>query len=262
MQRFGIFALALSVALVGRPSLANAGDGEDGAEELPGEGAATAAAPASADKNGGGSARAKGKGAIARKGKSRRGRRGRKARVKGHAVPESQLLAEPLPPPSGKIRLHSIATNEEVEVSIFNADGSYNNEAVAQVSHLLRCKRTDTEKPIEPRLMVILSRVYDHYGKRLDVVSGYRNQRRQTSFHFQGSASDIRIQGVPPKKLASFAQTLDAGGMGIGYYPRSKFVHLDVRPPPSYRWIDYARPTPNAPDKRPPRGFKRKKLQS
>ena len=52
-------------------------------------------------------------------------------------------------------------------------------------------------------------------------------------------------QGVPPKKMRSaFASTLDPGGMGIGIYPRSKFVHIDVRPPPSYRWIDNARPQP------------------
>ena len=50
--------------------------------------------------------------------------------------------------------------------------------------------------------------------------------------------------------------------MGIGLYPRAQFVHLDVRPLPSYRWIDNARPNPNSNDKRPPRGWKRKKLQS
>ena len=50
--------------------------------------------------------------------------------------------------------------------------------------------------------------------------------------------------------------------MGIGLYPRGQFVHIDVRPLPSYRWIDNARPNPNSPDKRPPRGWKRKKLQS
>ena len=50
--------------------------------------------------------------------------------------------------------------------------------------------------------------------------------------------------------------------MGIGLYPRSGFVHIDVRSPPSYRWIDYSPPNSNAAEKRPPRGWKRKKLES
>ena len=53
------------------------------------------------------------------------------------------------------------------------------------------------------------------------------------------------------------------GGMGVGIYPNSEFVHIDVRPPPSFRWVDYSRSNPDAAEKRPPRGFKkRKKLQS
>jgi uncharacterized protein YcbK (DUF882 family) len=181
----------------------------------------------------------------------------------GWAVPESKLRAEPLPRPSGNLALHVLATHEQVKLNIYNEDGSYDVDAIKQVSHLLRCKRTDTEKDIEPRLMTILSHVYDHYGKPIEIVSGFRNQQRTTSFHYRGSASDIRIPGVEPKKLRNFVDSLDAGGMGVGLYPRSKFVHVDVRPLPSYRWIDYSKSDPDSPDKRPPRGFKKKrKLQS
>jgi hypothetical protein len=67
-------------------------------------------------------------------------------------------------------------------------------------------------------------------------VSGYRNQRKQTSNHFKGTASDIRIAGVAPKKIREFAETLDGGGMGIGIYPRSGFVHIDVRGTRA-RWV-------------------------
>ena len=98
--------------------------------------------------------------------------------------------------------------------------------------------------------------------KPLEIVSGFRNQRKESSNHFKGRATDIRIAGVSPKKIQAFAQTLDRGGMGIGIYPRSQFVHIDVRSPPSYRWIDYSPPNSNASEKRPPRGWKRKKLES
>jgi len=128
---------------------------------------------------------------------------------------------------------------------------------------VLRCRRTETEKPMDPQLLMLLSHVYDHFGRKpLEIVSGYRNQRKQTSNHFKGTASDIRIAGVPPKKIRAFAETLDGGGMGIGIYPRGGFVHIDVRPPPSFRWVDYSSPGSNEAEKRPPRGWKRKKLQS
>jgi uncharacterized protein YcbK (DUF882 family) len=116
---------------------------------------------------------------------------------------------------------------------------------------------------MDPQLLMLLSHVYDHFGQKpLQVVSGYRNQRKLSSNHTKGTATDFKIAGVAPKKVREFAETLDGGGIGIGLYPRGGFVHLDVRPPPSYRWIDYSPPGSNAAEKRPPRGWKRKKLQS
>jgi uncharacterized protein YcbK (DUF882 family) len=192
---------------------------------------------------------------------SRKPRKG--AKLMGAVVPEERLRAAPPPRPSGNIHLYVLATHESLKVNIYNEDGSYNIEALQAASHLLRCKRTGAEKEIEPRLFTVLSTIYDHFGeKRLEVVSGYRNQRRTTSFHFRGSASDIRIEGVKIAKIRDYADSLDAGGMGVGLYPRAGFVHVDVRPLPSYRWIDYAKSDPDNPDKRPPRGWKRKKLTS
>jgi uncharacterized protein YcbK (DUF882 family) len=187
----------------------------------------------------------------------------RQPKVSGRVVSEEKLRQDPLPRPSGNLHLVFPGVKDEVEVNIYNADGSYNLDALEQASHVLRCRRTDTEKPMDPQLLMLLSHVYDHFGsKPIEIVSGYRNQRKQTSNHFKGTASDIRINGVPAKKIREFAETLDGGGMGIGIYPKSGFVHIDVRPPPSYRWIDYSAPGSNDAEKRPPRGWKRKKLQS
>ena len=107
--------------------------------------------------------------------------------------------------------------------------------------------------------MVILSHVYDRFRRPIEIVSGYRNQQKQTSYHFKGSAADIRIPGISNRKVRGFVESLDGGGMGVGFYPRVGFVHVDVRPPPSYRWIDRSRSNPNSADKRPPRGWKRKR---
>jgi uncharacterized protein YcbK (DUF882 family) len=194
----------------------------------------------------------------------RGGKRGRRhGAAVGRVVPDEQLRQTPLPRPSGDLHIVTVTHTDEADVNIYNDDGSYDLDALARVNHVLRCRRTDTEKAVDPRLIMLLAHVYEHFGgKTIEIVSGYRNQRKQTSNHYKGTASDIRIPGVAPKKIRAFAETLDTGGMGIGLYPRSGFVHIDVRPPPSYRWIDYSRPNPNSPDKRPPRGWKRKKLQS
>lgn len=194
--------------------------------------------------------------AKAKKTKARKSRASRHKMV-GRVVMDDKLRQTPLLPPSGKLHLKIVNSHDDIQVNIFNEDGSYNIDALKQVSHVLRCKRTDTEKDVEPRLVAILSHIYDHFGKPLEVVSGYRNQRNTGSYHYKGSAGDIRIAGVKPAQIRSYAESLDTGGMGIGIYPKSGFVHVDVRIPPSYRWVDYSRSTPDSPDKRPPRGFKR-----
>ncbi len=181
----------------------------------------------------------------------------RRHKVVGHAVPESHLHATPARP-SGKLHLFNVAFHESANVNIYDADGSYDVDALAEVAHVLRCKRTGTEKEIEPRLLTILSHVNDHFGgKTIELVSGYRNQRRETSHHFNGTAADIRVRGIKPAKVRAFIDSIDDGGMGLGLYPRSGFVHVDVRPLPSYRWVDYSRSRPNAADKRPPRGWRK-----
>jgi uncharacterized protein YcbK (DUF882 family) len=193
----------------------------------------------------------------------KRSKRKRKSTVSGHVVTEDRLRKRLPPPPSGNLYLFRTVEKESLKVNIFNPDGSYNVDAIKAASHMLRCRRTDTEREMEPRLLAILSHVFDHFGeRRIDVVSGYRNQRKTTSYHYKGSAADIRIEGVPARKLKAFVETLDAGGMGIGIYPITGFVHVDVRPPPSYRWTDYARSNPDATQKKPPPWFKRKRLQS
>jgi uncharacterized protein YcbK (DUF882 family) len=187
-------------------------------------------------------------------------RAGKIPRMQGHMVPDAKLRKRLPPPPSGNIHLHNVYRQESLKLNIFNRDGSYNLETLRSLSRLLRCKRTDTATSIEPRLFVILSHIYDHFGeRRIEVTSGYRNQIRTTSNHFRGSATDIHIEGVTPRELSAFVESLDAGGMGVGLYPRGGFVHVDVRPPPSYRWIDYSPTDPDDPARRPPPGWKLRK---
>src|SRR3569623_894403 len=217
MSRLGIIALGLALATAGFGNTAHATEGEDDAEGTPGAAPAPAPAP------------------QAGKAPRSKAHKRRKSKVVGFAVREGDLRAEPPPPPSGHIEMHVLASNEDLAVDIFNDDGSYDNDALKELDHALRCKRTESEKSIDQRLYVLLSHVYDHFQKPLELVSRYRDQRRETSKPIRGSASDIRLVGLAPKKIREFATTLDAGGMGIGLYPRARFVRIDVRPMPSYR---------------------------
>ena len=145
-------------------------------------------------------------------------RRGqRRGRMIGWPVPEKKLLAEPVPPPSGKLRIYSINYKNEADVDIYNEDGSFNSDALAEVRHVFRCRRTGLEHDIDTRLVTILSHIYEHFGgKRIELLSGYRYQRRKTSNHFHGAAADLRIVGVNARKIQSFVETLDSGGIGAG----------------------------------------------
>lgn len=187
----------------------------------------------------------------------------RRGKLQGWVVSDAELRSSPLERPSGDLYLYSINYDEELKTNIFNPDGSYSIDAARQVAHIFRCKRTGEEHEIDPRLVTILSHITERFpGKRIELLSGYRFQRKTTSNHFKGMAADLRVEGVRPKDLRAFVTSLDAGGIGLGFYPRVGFIHVDVRPAPSFRWIDNSRSNPDSWDKQPPRAWKRRKLQS
>ena len=52
------------------------------------------------------------------------------------------------------------------------------------------------------------------------------------SYHMQGRAIDVRLTGVRTADLNKAAKSLRAGG--VGFYPRSDFIHLDTGPARSW----------------------------
>lgn len=109
--------------------------------------------------------------------------------------------------------------------------------------------RTGTEHDIDPRLIRLLTEVSDKFGGRtLRVASGYREQSfARESKHKLGRACDFTIEGVPNEALRDYLLTRN--GVGVGYYPNSSFVHVDVRPTTT-TWTDYSKPG-ERPRKRP-----------
>ncbi len=89
-----------------------------------------------------------------------------------------------------------------------------------------------------------MGEVSDHFGGRtLHVVSGFRPyspaQYTPHSNHNVGRAMDFSVEGVPNTVVRDFCRTFR--NAGVGYYPNSSFVHLDVRTAKAY-WIDYSHP--------------------
>src|SRR5690349_3631292 len=139
-----------------RPALA---DDDDEAATAP----AAAAEPAGEASAAGTDDGASGKRAHKRRGKSRRGKH--TARFSGRVVPESELRTEPLPRPSGNLEIVSINNpTDRAKVNIYNKDGSYSIDAVDELNFVLRCRRTDDEKPIDLQLLTWMSLIYDHFG--------------------------------------------------------------------------------------------------
>lgn len=187
------------------------------------------------------------------------GRRRGRGKFMGQGVSEESLRKTPLPRPSGRIVISSPGFHEDIDVNIYNEDGSLNQAALAELDHLFRCRRTSEERAMDPRLYEILSLLYDHFGQPIEVNSGFRYQRNEGSRHFHGSAMDITLQKVSYREVYAYASTLDRGGMGIGRYPVGGFVHIDFRAPgePSYRWTDSHGSGGNDPGKLPSRMWKR-----
>ncbi len=167
----------------------------------------------------------------------------RVAAFSGHNAAKSTLRTEPLDKPSGEISIKAENLGEEVTVNIYKEDGSFDEGALAKLDELFRCVRTGEVRAVRPELYEQLSRIYDHFEKKqIVLVSGFRFAERNSSRHWHASAMDIRIPGVSINTMYAYAESLDPGGMGIGLYPTSQFIHVDFRAPgePSYRWVDYS----------------------
>jgi hypothetical protein len=111
----------------------------------------------------------------------------------------------------------------------------------ASLSDLLASWRTGKEALIDERLIALVAVTSDEFGGRpIRIVSGYREYSyAPDSKHKIGQALDFSIPGVPNEALRDYLRTLT--DVGIGYYPNSTHVHLDVRDKSTY-WVDYSFP--------------------
>jgi uncharacterized protein YcbK (DUF882 family) len=137
------------------------------------------------------------------------------------------------------VAFHNLHTGESLEATYWDR-GTYVPDALSAVNHVLRDFRTGDVHDIDPRLLDLLTRLSSRVEARapFQVISGYRSPATNAmlransdgvakgSLHMQGLAIDIRLADVALDRLHGAALELGAGG--VGYYPVSDFVHVDV----------------------------------
>jgi uncharacterized protein YcbK (DUF882 family) len=144
-------------------------------------------------------------------------------------------------PPEKSVALYNSHTGESLN-AIYWVQGEYLPESLSAVDRVLRDHRTDEIKPIDPQVLDLLHAINEELGcpHPFYIISAYRSpttnaylrfmSRRvaEHSLHMDGKAVDLRLPGWASYTLRRVAVELRMGG--VGYYPRSDFVHVDVGP--------------------------------
>jgi uncharacterized protein YcbK (DUF882 family) len=144
------------------------------------------------------------------------------------------------------LKLHNIHTQEKLEAVYFDK-GEYVPDAVQALDKVLRDYRTGDVYSMHPELFDTLSALAQKTETKshFQVISGYRSPRTNAmlhersgqvakrSLHMDGKAMDVYLEDVALDRLRAAA--LDLGRGGVGYYPVSNFVHVDVGP--VRRWV-------------------------
>jgi uncharacterized protein YcbK (DUF882 family) len=139
-----------------------------------------------------------------------------------------------------RLLLYNTHTAERIDI-VYRRGEQYIPGALAQLDYFLRDHRTGDVRHFDPRLYDILDDLISsigHSGVEIDIVCGYRTSSTneslrahttgvaKNSLHIQGEAIDLRMPGIDTLKLRKAALSLRRGG--VGYYPHSDFIHVDV----------------------------------
>jgi uncharacterized protein YcbK (DUF882 family) len=138
------------------------------------------------------------------------------------------------------LTFYNTHTAERITI-VYRQGDKFVPDALAKLDFFLRDHQTNEVRHFDPRLYDILSDLtasVDHPGGQIDIVCGYRTPKTneslrahtsgvaKNSLHIQAEAIDLRLPGVDTLKLRKAALALARGG--VGYYPHSDFIHVDV----------------------------------
>jgi len=163
---------------------------------------------------------------------------GRQALVGWHAASTRAVARDASGRPM--LTLSTINRGESLSISAAGEGGGFDSCDLDKLAHLLRAATGD-EHPVDPRTMALVYRIQTHFeAPEIRVVSGFRVPKPGSrSNHGKGRAVDMVVPGVPDEEVARYAR--ETGFVGVGVYPTSQFVHVDVRPR-SYFWVDFSGP--------------------
>jgi len=145
-------------------------------------------------------------------------------------------------PTMKELAFYNLHTDEKLRVTYWK-DGGFDRSALGKINHILRDFRTGDVFPISPNLVELLHDLQTrlHTDKQIEIISGYRSPRTNAalashsdggvargSYHMKGLATDIRISGIGLRRIQTAALFMSRGG--VGFYPKSDFVHVDVGP--------------------------------
>jgi len=137
------------------------------------------------------------------------------------------------------LKIHHTHTKEDITVT-FKRNGRYDDGGLERLNRFLRDWRNDEQIKMDPQLFDIVWEVYQEVGGKepIQIISAYRSpatnsmlRRRsrgvaQFSQHMLGKAMDFNIPDVPLDRVRAAGLRQQRGG--VGFYPSSQFVHLDV----------------------------------
>lgn len=136
--------------------------------------------------------------------------------------------------------LQGLNIPDRVELTPRTERGGFSAEDLDHAAHVMR-DSSGNEHPIDPRLLDMVYRLEVHFhAHEIRIISGYRTPRgAATSNHGKGRAMDLVVPGASDEDVAKFAR--EEGFAGVGVYPVSGFVHVDIREH-SYFWVDTSGP--------------------
>ncbi|SUC09325.1 Bacterial protein of uncharacterised function (DUF882) [Pasteurella canis] len=167
--------------------------------------------------------------------------------VLGASLLPNSLLAAVSTPKPRILRFRNINTGDKFSSEFLPSKG-FSSVALKKLDYLMRDKRNNHMHRMDPKLFLKFYRLQSSLGLRnseIQIICGYRSpasnaaMRRKShgvasnSYHTRGQAIDFRIDGVPLVKLRQAAEKLNNGG--VGYYPRSNFIHIDTGPVRTWR---------------------------
>lgn len=148
-------------------------------------------------------------------------------------APKADVVGRP------KLVLWSINRSERVELEARADFGGFGPQEMDKASWILR-SADGSQHPVDPRVLEVAYALQRHFGAaEVRFLSGYRAPKRPGSNHGYGRAIDLVIPGATDDEVATFARSL--GFTGVGIYPTSGFVHVDVRDR-SFFWVDRSGP--------------------